>query len=457
MLPNIIDLPRPPERAGLCHACEKATADATSSTAPLPNGFAFTERAAASLREYLARAGLDGYRVFYNFYADVDMEEVDEHLDALGEAGATWDPLPGLYGERCGVTDLRIDCDATRAREPGCIHLRKHEVVLARWLWMEVEDDRLLDVWLCAAPTFEHYVRLRDELLQHRRAPCEAEWRVVGGGADSTGDRVPRGDPSDADDLMLPDRLRARIEAEVVRFFDAEAAELYASLRVPYRRGVLLHGPPGNGKTSLIRMIGARLPLVPGLILRPRTDFDGDDLAAAFRRWTTRAPGILVIEDLDWLLKEVDVSRFLNLIDGVESAVTGGLLLIATTNHPEKLDPAINNRPGRFDVVIEVSPPDEPLRLAYLRRHLPTSDEAILRQVARNAAEMAFAHLQEIVRLSGLLAINAGRSTRTDDDVLAASQTVRESFDNALSGFAGRLEIPFGLGHLHRARRREQA
>ena len=73
-------------------------------------------------------------------------------------------------------------------------------------------------------------------------------------------------------------------------------------------------------------------------------------------------PAVLVIEDLDWLLEHTNVSTFLNLIDGVESdggRAAGGLLLIATTNHPDKLDPAVNNRPGRFDVVVEIPPPDE--------------------------------------------------------------------------------------------------
>src|SRR5688572_24102020 len=88
MLSNTTEIPRPPERAGPCHACARAAAHAAPFTAPLPDGFTFTERAAEALRVYLAQAGLDGYRVFYNFYADVDMEEVDEHLDALGEAGA---------------------------------------------------------------------------------------------------------------------------------------------------------------------------------------------------------------------------------------------------------------------------------------------------------------------------------------------------------------------------------
>jgi SpoVK/Ycf46/Vps4 family AAA+-type ATPase len=220
---------------------------------------------------------------------------------------------------------------------------------------------------------------------------------------------------------------------------------------------VLLHGPPGNGKTSLIRWIGQRLPQIPGLILRPAAAFDTDDLTAVIRRWTHNAPGVLVIEDLDWLLKQVDVSAFLNLIDGVESHATGGLLLLATTNHPEKLDPAVNNRPGRFDVVIEIPSPDEWMRLEYLRKHLPGIADETIRASAKESDGLAFAHLEEIVRLSGLRAIAAGRTSRADEDVLSTVRAVREAYDEAIRGFPpAKPELPFGLGPLRDARRRDR-
>ena len=59
-----------------------------------------------------------------------------------------------------------------------------------------------------------------------------------------------------------------------------------------------------------------------------------------------------------------------------------GLLRIATTNHPDELDPAINNRPGRFDVVIEIPNPSPALRRTFLDRNLPDVDEAVFSGVA---------------------------------------------------------------------------
>ena len=182
------------------------------------------------------------------------------------------------------------------------------------------------------------------------------------------------------------------------------------------------------------------------MILRPGGNFGTDQFESVIRRWRRQAPAMLVIEDLNWLLDQVNVSTFLNALDGIDTAgPSGGLLLIATTNYPEDLDPAINNRPGRFDVVIEVPSPDGVLRLAFLRRHLPAMAAATLERVAKETDRLSFAHLQEILRLSGLNAIHAGRTTRSDADLLDAATTVRATYEQAIRGFPQKPEMPFGL------------
>jgi SpoVK/Ycf46/Vps4 family AAA+-type ATPase len=206
------------------------------------------------------------------------------------------------------------------------------------------------------------------------------------------------------------------------------------SLKLPMRRGLLLYGPPGNGKTSIIRYIGTLLPKVGAMLLRPNATFDADDLAAVISELKDAAPAILVVEDLDWLLTKVNVSTFLNLLDGVETAGSAGLLLVATTNHP-----------GRFDAIIEIPLPDLGLRREYFAHHLLSWSAATLDDLAKETEYLSFAHLGEIIRLSGLLAIGAGRSDRTEDDVRSALKTVCDRARQGHRGFVPEPEVPFGL------------
>lgn len=425
-------------------------------TGPLPASLVLNQRCAGAVRAYLNANGLRHYRVFCAGDGDEDdLADVDAYLDRLDEPAAAWQMPPPLVagGERVGVIAEEAGADAGGLRESGILRLARHEVVLARWYWVHVEDGGTMrSLLLSAAPSAAAFARFRAQLSHLRRTGSRASWQIVRGYAYADLPKVPRVAPAD---LLLDDDVRRRVDGEIVRFFTPEVERLYASLNVPYRRGVLLHGPPGNGKTSLIRHVGARLPHVPAMLLRPSASFDADKLEQALRRWMLQAPAILVIEDLNWLLEQVNISTFLNQLDGADASVTGGLLLIATTNHPEVLDPAINNRPGRFDVALEIPCPRRDLRLALLRQKLAAQiDDAIIERVAGETDGLSFAHLQEVLRLSGLTAIHAGRNARCDADVLEAVRTVRRAHEEAIRGFPSRRpEIPFGLLPLRERRK----
>jgi hypothetical protein len=412
----------------------------------LPADLVLTQRAAAVLRAYLSGNDLGHYHLFH--CAQNEMWDVEYYLAPLGENGAAWEATPPFITGGDTLANVTVEKEAfARLWQCGILRMANHEVVIGRWHWIDGEGD-LRILTLCAAHSPAHFFRLRKELLAHRRSATTAQWQIVRGNAHRDGPRTPR--VAGGSELLISDLLRHGLDADILRFFTDGVAELYRAMQVPYRRGVLLHGPPGNGKTSLIRQIGAQLPAVPAMILRPAAHFGSDDLEEVIRRWTLQAPAMLVIEDLNWLLEQVNVSTFLNLLDGIDSAVNGGLLLIATTNYPQQLDPAINNRPGRFDVVIEVCAPDRAMRRAFLRRQLPETALATLEKVAALTEDLSFAHLQEILRLSGLNAIHAGRTTRSDADVLSAATAVRESYDNAIRGFPQKPELPFGLLHLRK-------
>jgi hypothetical protein len=423
--------------------------------AGLPRSTVLAERAAAWLRAYVGDRGLRGYIVFCG---DFEFHDLDEHLAALcdGAGGGAvaeapaWRPVPSLVPGGVQPTLLRSrgrDAD----RPGGVLHLPSYRLVLVRWHWYCTTNTTWYTLWLCAAPQAEDVLRLRKALRDRRRAAAAYAWQVVSGPPYRDGERLVRGDVR-LDDLTLDPAVRRRLETEVVGFFAPAAADLYRKLGVPHRRGVLMYGPPGNGKTSIIRALAADLPHVAGLVLRAAGNFGDNEFSAVIKRWASAAPAVLVIEDLNWLLASgrVNVSTFLNLLDGLDSPRGGaGLLLMASTNHPDQLDPAVNDRPGRFDVMLEIPSPSRALRRAFFRRALPDlPDGPTLAKLASETAGLSFAHLREVLQASGLSAIRAGRDRRTDEDLLAAAGAVSAAHRAAHRGFPIPTEEPFGLARL---------
>ncbi len=157
------------------------------------------------------------------------------------------------------------------------------------------------------------------------------------------------------DTLCLPRGFFESFESRVAEF--QASREDYERIGVPWRFGVLLHGEPGTGKTSLAHAIasarGLRLAVIPLADLR-----SDEDLVSSFE--SVRDGSVVLIEDVDCAFRQrksedaegVTFSGFLNCIDGVV-APHNGRVLIMSTNHIDRLDPALI-RPGRVDLRLEV-------------------------------------------------------------------------------------------------------
>jgi mitochondrial chaperone BCS1 len=158
------------------------------------------------------------------------------------------------------------------------------------------------------------------------------------------------------DTVVAEDDRVQMLAADLRRFLAGRA--WYAQRGVPWRRGYLLYGPPGTGKSSVIRALATDLGLDIATLDLTRPALGDDELRLAMM--TAPKSAILAIEDVDAVFVGRDAgdkrggvsfSGLLNAIDGV--AAQEGRALIMTTNHRERLDPALI-RPGRTDLHVEL-------------------------------------------------------------------------------------------------------
>ncbi|KAG8282551.1 spermatogenesis-associated protein 5-like protein 1 [Homalodisca vitripennis] len=204
-------------------------------------------------------------------------------------------------------------------------------------------------------------------------------------------------------------------------------------LRCPlFCAGVLLYGPPGCAKTSLARAVAGAthttfLAVSAAQIYSPYVGDAERTVAELFHRARTAAPAILFIDEIDALVgcrgkrekgsQERVLTTFLTEMDGVgvqldKGICQAGVVVVAATNRPDVLDPALT-RPGRFDRLIYVGPPDASQRLDILRTvssKMALADDVDLAWIADNTELYSGADLAHLCKEAGLSALTQDMS-----------------------------------------------
>ena len=227
---------------------------------------------------------------------------------------------------------------------------------------------------------------------------------------------------------------------EVVDFL--HQPDKYAEIGARLPKGVLLVGPPGTGKTLLAKAVAgeAKVPFfsISGSeFVEMFVGMGAAKVRDLFKQAGEKAPCIVFIDEIDAIGKKRDtggyggndereqtLNQLLAEMDGFDSSK--GVVLLAATNRPESLDPALM-RPGRFDRRVPVELPDLQGRVAILKvhgKHVHIDGDVDWNAIARATAGASGAELANIVNEAALRAVRQGRRTVTQADLEESVETV---------------------------------
>ncbi|KAF2725457.1 P-loop containing nucleoside triphosphate hydrolase protein [Polychaeton citri CBS 116435] len=203
------------------------------------------------------------------------------------------------------------------------------------------------------------------------------------------------------DKVILDEDQKKDLTQVTNKFFNSK--QIYEDLGVPWKRGLLFHGPPGNGKTisikALMHTLLDRKHPIPTLYVKSAPNSYALKLVFAQARRLT--PCMLVLEDIETIVTPATRSYFFNEMDGLEN--NDGLFVVGSTNYLDRLDPGLSKRPSRFDRKYLFPLPNEHERTLYCEywRHKlqkkPSIDfpKKLSPEMARITSAFSFAFLQE--------------------------------------------------------------
>lgn len=181
-----------------------------------------------------------------------------------------------------------------------------------------------------------------------------------------------------SDDLIeLPIPEIKEILRDIDNFWQRE--EAFKKYGYTFKRGILLYGPPGNGKTMLIQSLCQKLiENMSGIIfnLRDHTDIELylEYAGPVLRCIEPDRPIIVILEDVDNIIhgSKATLTGVLNMLDGIKQI--NKVVYIGTTNYPELLQERISNRPSRFDRRYKIGLPNKKVRTSYISQKLKADD-----------------------------------------------------------------------------------
>jgi len=336
--------------------------------------------------------------------------------------------------ENTEVVTLGLVAAAAPGGVPVVIGIRDESRFGAPVCWLEVlAADR--EAATAARDEIERLVRAQDVFRGQVLSFAESEHH-----GNELVTFLPRPEVT-ASDVVLPDGMLEHIERHIVGVADWSAELLGAGQHL--KRGLLLHGPPGTGKTHTVRYLTSRLADLTVILLTGRSIRFIDQAAALARRLQ---PSMVVLEDVDLVAIDRDYTpggnpllfSLLDAMDGV--GADADVTFVLTTNRADILETALADRPGRVDLAVELPRPDAACRERLLRVYArDLTVDADLGQVVAGTEGVTASFIKEMIRRTVLTSLRAGERPPVlrgphFADVLAEMNSEHQALTRSLLG-----------------------
>lgn len=191
----------------------------------------------------------------------------------------------------------------------------------------------------------------------------------------------------------LPSLPHNDIISDLINFWNN--IDRFKKYNLTPKRGIILYGDPGCGKTSLIYLLVDKLKEYDGISIYFDNPFNWVEIAKLVRKVEKTRPILCIIEDIDLVINKFGEDVFLNFLDGLNSIEN--VVYVATTNNLEKIPSRIKDRPSRFDKKHKIEKPTNEDRLAYFNQILDDDDKKLynINKLAKDTDGYTMAHLKE--------------------------------------------------------------
>jgi SpoVK/Ycf46/Vps4 family AAA+-type ATPase len=232
-------------------------------------------------------------------------------------------------------------------------------------------------------------------------------------------------------DLILPEKIKNKIRRNITNLIDSR--EIYKKNGLSIKRGIVLSGSPGTGKTQLFKILCNQIPWTV-IWITPKHLDRAKNVAAIIDLAKALSPSIMLLEDLDLYAGDRSgnhnpalLGELMNQLDGVQDNTD--IITIATTNNKEVLEKALLDRPGRFDICIDFPLPDVDERLQMIKTFsngLLDDTLPYLESIAREFSKKTGAQVRELVNMSIIFALDE-KSYDKDEKLIVTEEHFRKA------------------------------